>query len=65
MTTTTFISLHMLANVPNKRTISVVKHTEHPESGQQHCSVFPSGEGGAPWYFGLFQFPSSSDGSPS
>ena len=65
MTTTAFISLHMLASVPNKKTISVVKHTDHPESAQQHRSVFPFGEGDAPWYAGLFQFPSSSDGSPS
>ena len=65
MTNTTFISLHMLASVPNKKTVSVVKQVEQPQSTQQHRSVCPSGEGETPWYAGLFQYPISTNGSQS
>ena len=65
MTTTTFISPRILACMPNKKTISIIKHTEHSGSEPQNRSVGPSGGSESSWYTGLFQFPSSTDGSQS
>ena len=65
MTTTTFISPHILACMPNKKTVTIFKHTEHSGSEQPHRSVGPSGGSESSWYDGLFQFSSSTDGSQS
>jgi hypothetical protein len=65
MTTTTFISPHVLASMPNKKTVSIFKHTEDSGSQQQSRSVGPSGGSESSWYDGLFQFSSSTDGSQS
>ncbi len=65
MTTSAFISTHMLASEPIKKTISMGKSTRHAEP-QQGCRVFdPPMAREAAWHVGLFEFNSSSDGSQS
>jgi len=65
MTTTAFISLHILANSPSKKTLSVTKFDEYSERKRKYRALYPSMVGEDAWHVGLFQFSSSNDGSQS